>query len=60
MEGFIQIKSEWQKDNCINSKCIEDSRLELVYGNASIRFCGKLDCLEFAKSLVIKKDEESL
>ena len=51
MVGFIQIKSEWQKDNCINPKCGNESRLELVHGNAHIRFCGLLDCLEVAKVL---------
>jgi hypothetical protein len=51
MIGYIQIKSEYQKDNCINPKCGWDSKLELVYGNAHIRFCGLLDCLEVAKVL---------
>jgi hypothetical protein len=51
---FIDIKSEWQKDNCINSNCKNDSRLELVCGNARIRFCGKLECLEVAKQLADK------
>ena len=51
---FIQVKSEWQKDNCINPECQNESKLELVSNHSHIRFCGLLDCLEVAKKLVDK------
>lgn len=47
----IDTKSEWQKDNCINPKCNNPSKFELIYRNSRIRFCGNIDCLEVAKQL---------
>jgi hypothetical protein len=50
---YVDVKQEWQKDNCINPECQNDSKLELVCGNSRIRFCGRLGCLEYAKKLTL-------
>lgn len=55
---FVQLKSEWQKDDCINPNCKKESKFELVnYSDtpgyfSSIRFCGNIECLDFARKLI--------
>lgn len=54
-EVYFQKKSSWQKDNCINAGCQNESVLEAVCGNAFVRCCENEKCkaraAELAQSL---------
>ena len=48
---FFRPKSQWQKDDCIKSGCLNKSTLEAIWKNAIIRCCENEECKEEASSL---------
>lgn len=56
MKQYIDMKSEWQKDDCL--VCSNESRFEVVSNGSRIRFCGSLDCLDAIKLILLKTEKE--
>lgn len=50
-------KSSWQKEDCINQSpeyaCPNESTLEAVYGNATVRCCSNEKCKERAAEMAM-------
>lgn len=47
----FQRKSKWQKQDCINCNCLNESTLEAVTGNALVRCCEKECCKQKAAEI---------
>jgi len=50
-EVTFRAKSSWQKDNCIDQNCPNESVLEAVCGNALVRCCENEKCQAMAARL---------